>query len=84
MKELLYFLTESLASDESAISITESERPYGNDEVETLYQVRVAPVDMGRLIGRQGRTAKDIRVLMRSLAARQGKRVSVDILDESE
>jgi predicted RNA-binding protein YlqC (UPF0109 family) len=84
VNELLYYLTENLVTDSSAIEITESERDYGNGESETLFQLRVAPSDMGKVIGKQGRTAKDIRILVRSLAAREGKRASVDILDEAE
>ena len=41
----------------------------------------MAPEDMGKVIGRQGRIAKEIRALMRSVAQRQGKRISVDIVD---
>ena len=84
MKELLYYLTENLVADDSAINIAESERDYGDGTPETLYQLRVAPADMGKVIGKQGRTAKDIRILVRAVAAREGKRVSIDILDEDE
>jgi predicted RNA-binding protein YlqC (UPF0109 family) len=84
MKELLNYLAENLAVDSAAIRITEGERDNEDGTAETLYQLRVAPSDMGRVIGRQGRTAKDIRILVRSLAARDGKRVGVDILDENE
>ena len=44
-------------------------------------ELRVAPEDMGKVIGRQGRIAKEIRVLIRSVAQRSGKRVSVEIVD---
>ena len=39
------------------------------------------PGDMGKVIGRQGKIARDIRVLMRAVAQKQGKRISVDIVD---
>ena len=48
---------------------------------ETTLELRVAPEDMGKVIGRQGRIAKWIRVLMRSAGQRKGTRVSVDITD---
>ena len=43
--------------------------------------LRVAPDDMGKVIGRQGRIAKEIRTLVRSCAQRNGQKVSVDIVD---
>ena len=48
---------------------------------ETVLELRVAPEDMGKVIGRQGRIAKEIRTLIRSVAQRSGKRVSVEIVD---
>jgi len=46
-----------------------------------VLELRVAPEDMGKVIGRQGRIAKEIRTLIRSVAQRSGKRVSVEIVD---
>ncbi|MBR2894901.1 MAG: KH domain-containing protein, partial [Oscillospiraceae bacterium] len=48
---------------------------------ELTLELRVAPDDMGRVIGRQGRIAKEIRTLIRSQAQRTGQKVSVDIVD---
>ena len=48
---------------------------------ETVLELRVDPEDMGKVIGRQGRIAKEIRTLIRSVAQRQGTRVSVEIVD---
>ena len=48
---------------------------------ETILEVRVADGDMGKVIGRQGRIVKQIRVLMRAVAQKKGKKVSVEILD---
>ena len=45
-----------------------------------MLELRVDPSDMGKVIGRQGRIAKEIRTLMRSVAQRQGKKVSVEII----
>jgi hypothetical protein len=46
-----------------------------------VLELRVDPSDMGKVIGRQGRIAKEIRTLMRSVAQRRGKKVSVEIMD---
>ena len=48
---------------------------------ELTLELRVAPDDMGKVIGRQGRIAKEIRTLIRSVAQRTGQRVSVEIVD---
>ena len=76
MKELLIYIAQSLVEHPESVSVTEYETP-----AETVLELRVAPVDMGKVIGRQGRIAKEIRALMRSVAQRQGKRISVDIVD---
>ena len=76
MKELLTYIARNLVDNPDAVSVTEYP-----GESETVLELRVAPEDMGKVIGRQGRIAKEIRVLMRSAAQRAGKRVSVEIVD---
>ena len=76
MKELLNYIARSLVDDPDAVSVSEYETP-----AETVLELRVAPSDMGKVIGRQGRIAKEIRVLMRSAAQRAGKRINVEIID---
>jgi len=76
MKELLYAIVEGLITDKSAIQITEDEV---NEEGVTVLHLNVAPDDMGRVIGKQGRIAKAIRTLMRAAAARENKKVAVEI-----
>ena len=76
MKELLTYIAHNLVEHPESVSVTE----HAGDE-ETVLELRVAPEDMGKVIGRQGRIAKEIRALMRSVAQRQGKRVSVEIVD---
>ena len=76
MKELLLYIARNLVDNPDDVTVTESETA-----TETLYELRVNPSDMGKVIGRQGRIAKEIRTLMRSVAQRQGKRISVDIVD---
>ena len=77
MKDLLLYIARNLVSDPEAVTVTEVQ---GEDEL-TL-ELRVAPDDMGKVIGRQGRIAKEIRTLIRSCAQRTGQRVSVDIVDQ--
>ena len=76
MKDLLLYIAKNLVDNPDAVSVTEIP---GEDEL-TL-QLRVAPEDMGKVIGRQGRIAKEIRTVLRSYAQRVGKKVSVDIVD---
>lgn len=76
MKELLTYVAQNLVEHPEQVSVNEVE---GNGE--TVLELRVAPDDMGKVIGRQGRIAKEIRVLIRSAAQRAGKRVSVEIVD---
>jgi len=76
MKELLIYIAQNLVDYPDEVTVTEREA-----ETETVYELRVNPSDMGKVIGRQGRIAKEIRALMRSVAQRQGKRISVDIVD---
>ena len=76
MKELLTYIARSLVDDPDAVSVSQSETP-----AETVLELRVAPGDMGKVIGRQGRIAKEIRTLVRSYAQRTGQKVSVDIID---
>ena len=76
MKDLLIYIAQNLVDKPDAVSVTEVDK--GG---ETVYELRVAEGDMGKVIGRQGRIAKEIRSLMKSVAQRQGKRISVDIVD---
>ena len=76
MKELLTYIVQNLVEKSDEVAVAEREQ--GG---ETIFEVRVAPGDMGKVIGRQGRVVKEIRVLMKAVAQRQGKKVSVEILD---
>lgn len=76
MKDLLLYIAKNLVDDPDAVNVTEIE-----GESETVLELRVAEGDMGKVIGRQGRIAKEIRTLMKSVAMRSGKRVSVEIVD---
>ena len=76
MKELLLYIAQNLVDHPDEVTVTERE-----EDGEIVLELRVADGDMGKVIGRQGRIAKEIRVLVKSLAQRSQKRVSVDIVD---
>ena len=76
MKELLTYLIQNLVDHPDEVSVTEREGAGG-----TVFEVRVADGDMGKVIGRQGRIIKEVRVLMKAVAQRKGNRVSVEVLD---
>jgi predicted RNA-binding protein YlqC (UPF0109 family) len=75
MKELVEYIAKSLVDDPSQVHVTQEDRG-GN----TLLELEVAQEDMGRVIGKNGRVANAMRVLVRVLAAKQGKHVTLDIL----
>ena len=76
MKELLTYIVQSLVDNPDEVSVTERKA-----DGETVYEVRVADGDMGKVIGRQGRIVKQIRILMRAVAQRKGKKISVEDFD---
>ena len=76
VKDLVEFLVQELVDEPDAVSIEES-----FDDRGPRYRVRVAPEDMGKVIGRGGRTAKAIRTVVRAAAQRQGHGAMVDIED---
>lgn len=75
MKELLTYVAQNLVEHPEHVAVTETECAG-----ETVLELRVDPDDMGKVIGRQGRIAKEIRTLVRSVAQRQGTRVTVEIV----
>jgi len=74
MKELLLYMAQNLVDNPEAVSVTEIPGE------ETVLELRVAPEDMGKVIGRQGRIAKEIRTIIKSVAQRNGERVNVEII----
>ena len=76
MKELVAYVARSLVDNKDAVTVEETVGPEA-----TILELHVAPEDMGKLIGRQGRIAKEIRTIMKSVAQRNGKKVSVEIVD---
>ena len=76
MKELLTYVARNLVDHPDQVSVSQFD-----ENGEMVLELYVAPEDMGKVIGRQGRIAKEIRTLIRSVAQRSGKRVSVEIVD---
>ena len=76
MKELVEVITKALVDDPDSVVVTERE-----DKKTTILEVRVADSDMVKVIGKQGRIAKAIRSVVKAAAAKEDKKVVVDILD---
>ena len=76
MKELVEYIAKSLVDNPESVKVT---------EIETgqmlIYEVQVGEDEMGKLIGRQGRIVKAIRSVVRAAGARQGKRVTVEVIE---
>ncbi len=75
MKDLVEYIAKALADKPNQVQVSEIE-----GEAALILELRVAPEDMGRIIGKDGRTANAIRTLVRVLAAKQGKRVTLEIV----
>ncbi len=76
MTELLVTIVSGLVSDPKSVTVTVDEP---NEEGVTVYHLHVAEGDMGRVIGKQGRIAKAIRVVMRAAANRNNEKIAVEI-----
>lgn len=76
MKDLLEFIAREIVDDPDAVEVTES-----HDDRGTLLSLRVAPDDMGKVIGRAGRTARALRTVIRAAGTRSGEHASVEIVD---
>ena len=76
MKELLLYMAKNLVDDPDAVTVTEV-----SDEEGKVLELHVASGDMGKVIGRQGRIAKEIRTIVKTVAQRTGEKVTVEIVD---
>ena len=76
MIELLLYMAKNLVDEPEAVTVTEV-----SDEEGKVLELRVAPGDMGKVIGRQGRIAKEIRTIVKTVAQRTGEKVTVEIVD---
>lgn len=75
MEELLKIIISNLVENKDAVEITKKD-----GEKTTTFEVKVAKEDMGKVIGRQGRLAKSIRTVMKSVAAKEHKKVLVEFI----
>lgn len=76
MKELIEYIAGQLVEDKSKVSVQEFD-----DNGRVRIELKVAKEDMGRIIGKGGRVANSIRILLRVAAAREGKRATLDIVE---
>ena len=76
LENLLLFLARSLVDDPERVEVLATETDSRVD-----LELRVAPEDMGKVIGRQGRTVKAIRTVLKAASVKVGKRVNVEVPD---
>lgn len=76
MRDLVVWLAEQLVDDKAAVRVNALDRDRA-----TVLELSVAPDDLGRVIGRGGKTAKALRTVVDAAARREGKRAVLDILD---
>ena len=79
MKEVLETIVKNIVENPEAVSVTQKE-----EAEKVVLEVKVAESDMGRIIGKQGKIANSIRTLMKALAGREHKRVSVEFVEWSK
>ena len=77
MKELVRYLAKSLVSNPDAVEIKQTD-----NNGASVIELKVAKEDFGRIIGKQGRTAKSIRTLLNAAASRDNRRVVLEIVEE--
>jgi len=76
VKELIEYIATQLVDDPSQVCVTETE-----ESGHVVVELKVAKEDMGRVIGKGGRVANSIRILLRVAAAREGKRATLEIVE---
>lgn len=79
MKEFIEFIVKHLVTDPEQVHVTEEQNDKG-----FLYRLSVGENDIGRVVGKEGRTARSIRTLLTAAAARRGQRANLEILDGSK
>ena len=76
MKQLVEYIAQALVDHPDKVEVKEI-----NGERTVIYEVRVGEGDLGKIIGKEGRTAKAIRSIIAAAAMKQGKRAQVEILE---
>ena len=77
MKELVQFLARQLVNNPDAVEVKETQ-----GDTASVFELRVAKEDLGRVIGKQGRTAKSIRTILNAVASRTNRKVVLEIIEE--
>jgi uncharacterized protein len=77
MKDLVQFLAKSLVNNPDAVQVEET----GSGDGSSVLKLKVAKEDLGRIIGRQGRTAKSIRTLLNAAASQGNRKVILEIVE---
>ena len=77
MKELVQFLAEQLVNNPGEVEVKETQ-----GDTASVLELRVAKEDLGRVIGKQGRTAKSIRTILNAVASRTNRKVVLEIIEE--
>ena len=75
MKEILESIIKNLVSTPEAVQINEMQ-----GQTAIVYEVKVAEEDMGKVIGRQGRVAQAIRTIVKAIASKEQKRVTIEFI----
>jgi predicted RNA-binding protein YlqC (UPF0109 family) len=76
MRDFLDYVAKQLVDTPDAVQITEEEK-----DNKVIFKIKVAQADIGKIIGKQGRTAQSIRVLLSAVAAKTGKRAILEVED---
>jgi predicted RNA-binding protein YlqC (UPF0109 family) len=77
MREAVEMIVRALARDADAVDVREIER----DPAKVIIEVRVAQEDMGKLIGKQGKTVRALRSLLHAVSMKRGRRYVLDIVE---
>ncbi|HKA32336.1 MAG TPA: KH domain-containing protein [Candidatus Binatia bacterium] len=77
MKDLVQFLAKALVSNPEAVEVKETQ-----GDTASVVELRVAKEDLGRIIGKQGRTAKSIRTILNAAASKANRKVVLEIIEE--
>ena len=77
MKELVEFLAKQLVNHPEAVEVKETQ-----GDTASILELKVAKEDLGRVIGKQGRTAKSIRTILNAAASRTNRKVVLEIVEE--
>jgi hypothetical protein len=75
-------LARLLVDDQEAVAVSGIHPPEGRRDRGSILELRVAPDDLGKVIGRQGRTARALRTLLETRGDRRGERYELDILED--